>query len=123
MNFNKSSKEGKITILVVACLSIGFLAGQFNIQRVINIDSMKEAFLFNTHTAYLRGCVENLGPGHWSQCVQGAQNTTKDMKDILDQEPSRMFHSPVPPPSSGQSTTPPTIEELIKKSNKKTIMI
>ena len=117
----KISKAGGLTILVVFCLSVGILIGQYNIQRVLNIESMREATLFSVHGAYLRGCVEN-HKGNWNDCVQGAINSTQDFREILTKEPERMFNPPPMRQESKQNPTKPSLEELLHKG-KQGIMI
>ena len=113
---SKFSKEGKLVILITACLSIGFILGQESIKKSLSIESMKEAFLFNAHTSYLRGCVENSQRGQWINCVQGAQRSTQDIRDIINQDPSPMFHAPIPKPETGAiKPHQPSLEEMIKK--------
>lgn len=118
----KFSKEAKITILAVLCSGIGFILGQMNMEKAINLPGFKEAHLFGIHAAYLRGCVESNGPGKWEECVQGAINATKDVRDILDQEPQILFNPPVLPeqPKTGHEQIP-NLEKMLKKQN--TIMI
>lgn len=118
----KISKSGGLTILAVFCLSVGILVGQYTIQKAVNIESMKEATLFAVHSAYLRGCVEN-NKGSWDQCVQGAQNSTQDFRDILDQEPERMFAPPEFQKDTKIEPTKPSLEELMKNNKGNGIMI
>lgn len=120
----KISKSGGLTILVVFCLSIGILIGQYTIQKAVNIEFMREATLFSVHAAYLRGCIEAYpgpGSGHWDECVQGAIHNTRETREILEKEPERMFNPPPPPTPQKESKIQPTkplLEELIKKGNK-----
>lgn len=116
----KLSKSGGLTILVVACLSLGVLIGQYTIQQAFNFESMREAQLFSVHAAYLRGCVES-NPGNWDACVQGAIRNTEDTREILTKEPERMFNPPAIPQETKIQPTKPSIEEMMK--GKKGIMI
>lgn len=110
----KFSKSGGLTILVVFCLSVGFLLGQKVQESVINLEAMKEANLFSVHAAYLRGCVEN-SPGNWEKCVQGAIKSTKDVRDILDQEPALLFTPPQIQKETNKQPNKPSLEELFQE--------
>lgn len=134
----KFSQSGKYLILSVFCLGIGFIAGQFNMEKAINLEGMKEAHYFGVHASYLRGCTENKAEGtSWQTCVQGAQNATQDVRDILEQEPTVIYVDPQGkelrreiPESSKKFYQPETTQQdkelqemLNKMHNQQTIMI
>lgn len=120
----KLSQMGKYIILSVTCLGLGIILGQMNMERAINLEGMKEAHLFGVHASYLRGCTENNSEETtWADCVQGAQNATKDVRDILDQNPELMHEvpqAPVPKPERGDINQQDLKKMLL---NQKTILI
>jgi len=134
----KFSQSGKYLILAVFCLGVGFIAGQFNMEKAINLEGMKEAHYFGVHASYLRGCTENKAEGtSWQTCVKGAQDATQDVRDILEQEPTVIYVDPQgkelrreTPETSKKFYQPETtkqqkdLEEAFKEmTNQKTIMI
>lgn len=133
----KFSQSGKYLILAVFCLGVGFISGQYNMEKAINLEGMKEAHYFGVHASYLRGCTENKAEGiTWQECVKGAQNATQDVRDIMEQEPTVIYVDPQGkeirrhiPESSKKFYKPETsenqkeLQEIFKQTNKKPIMI
>lgn len=99
----KFSNAGKKTILAVTCLGIGFILGQMNMEKAINLPGMKEGHVFGVHMSYMRGCVENKSPDTtWEKCVEGAKATANDVREIMDKEP--LTNEMAPPPARKKPT-------------------
>lgn len=86
----KTSPIGKIVICITLAFGIGFILGQKNIEKAVNIDGIMEAHLDGIRSTYLKGCTENNNsttPESFQECVRKAKLEEKEQRSIIEQNP------------------------------------
>lgn len=86
------SPEGLLTIAFILGITIGSLTVLLGLSSNKYWKGLQESIIYSQVSSYVRGCVEisnfiDPKANHYQQCLAGAKNHEKDVREIQEKEP------------------------------------